>query len=122
MGVLLLGVLFLSVLFLNPYSWILVPGVLVLSVRVLDITLTRRVLDGLGSRQSSITVAASDCLASLVAYRELWLARYSKGCFVGGSVREVEDIFLSDGRDKGVSKDSGRVSCGREASASRVAK
>jgi hypothetical protein len=30
--------------------------------------------------------------------------------FVGRSVREVEDIFLSDGRNRGVSKGSGRAS------------
>jgi len=28
-------------------------------------------------------------------------------------VREVEDILLSDRRDKGVSRDSGRASCGK---------
>jgi len=31
---------------------------------------------------------------------ELWLAGYFKGCFVGGSKREVEDILLSE-RDGG---------------------
>ena len=37
-------------------------------------------------------------------------------------MREVEDILSSDGQDKGVSRVSGRASCGRDASASRVAK
>ena len=35
---------------------------------------------------------------------ELWLARYFKGCFVGGSMREVcaggEDILLSEGNGR----------------------
>jgi hypothetical protein len=30
---------------------------------------------------------------------------------VTGSGRDVEDILLRDGRDKGLSKDSGRTSC-----------
>ena len=46
---------------------------------------------------------------------ELWLAGYFKGCFVGGSVREVcaggEDILLSERDGGGGSRDNGRASC-----------
>jgi hypothetical protein len=41
----------------------------------------------------------------------LWLARYFKGSFVRGSVRKIEDIFLSEWR--GGSKGHGRIAGSR---------
>jgi hypothetical protein len=62
-------------------------------------------LDGLGSCRQ-LSAAIQPLTALLPACRDLWLARYFKGYFVGGSIREVKDILLSEHNGKDRSKDN----------------
>jgi hypothetical protein len=41
-----------------------------------------------------------------VACHELWLAGCFKGCFIGGSIRDVKDILLSKRNNEGNSRAS----------------
>jgi hypothetical protein len=78
---------FILILTLRSCSWIVVPGVLAPNVLDLDVTGTgsfRSLLDGLGKNRP-LGGFRLPCLTR--SCRELWLARYSKGCFVAASMQ-----------------------------------
>ena len=66
-------------------------------------------LEALGNRHNRRPLRGLYCVASLVACLRV-VARCFKGCFMGGSIRVIEDILLSE-RDGNVRPSSnGRAS------------
>ena len=57
-----------------------------------------------------MTAAARPTVACMATSRGLWLAGCFKGYFVGRSVRDVEDILLSEREGGGGSRNNGRAS------------
>jgi hypothetical protein len=104
---------------LDPILGVLVPGVLVFGVVVLGVAGIRnlgalRALDGLGSRRPLRGLRLPRLTRSLSRV----MARYFKGCFVRGSIREIEDILLSEynsgNSSKGQDRNNGYISCGKK--------